>query len=173
MQNILDRFNNEIKNLYTIYKFNVYGLYLIKQKWQESLITKPDLNQFVLRDDNFKYELSVSKQEFENDIQEDGQYFTKLSGVFLVSLYQLWEDKYRDEIARHRKIKKNGVMNDLFGEIRKIRQAIVHNNFGYTSELNKLKILDFVINGNKLNLNSATMSKIFLMLDAEVKSMKF
>ena len=45
----------------------------------------------------------------------------------LVLIYHIWEDKYREVIARENGIKKNQINHDTFGELRNIRRSIIHN----------------------------------------------
>ncbi len=46
----------------------------------------------------------------------------------LVLIYHLWEDKYRDQFAAKQGVAKDHVTNDAFGELRRIRRSIIHNN---------------------------------------------
>ncbi|MGB5782982.1 MAG: hypothetical protein WBM42_13985 [Eudoraea sp.] len=172
MNEVIEDFKNEVTDLYTIYKFNVFGLHLMAQKWDESKLINPNLEEFVLMDKNHGYELAGKKDEIEQGIRGNGTYYKKLCGVFLASMYQLWEDKYRGKIASSIGLTKNDVKSELFGEIGKIRHAIVHNNFEPTQEIKNLKILDFIYTSGVFNLNIDSMSVIFKMTVQELNNLK-
>lgn len=49
-----------------------------------------------------------------------------LSGLCIVSIYSHWEDRARGDIARALEVEKNSVLSGLFGDLRRMRHALLH-----------------------------------------------
>jgi hypothetical protein len=49
-------------------------------------------------------------------------------------IYSLWEDRYREAFAHDISVAKSSINRDLLGELRRYRQAIIHNAAIGTSE---------------------------------------
>ncbi|MCG2757630.1 MAG: hypothetical protein L6263_04290 [Desulfobacteraceae bacterium] len=64
---------------------------------------------------------------FKERIKKDGIDIKILANNSLVLIYHIWEDKYREIIAREYGVQKNQIVHDTFGELRNIRRSIVHN----------------------------------------------
>lgn len=65
-----------------------------------------------------------------------------LSQMFVALLYGAWEDRYRERVASglgHPT--KNGLKSDLFQDINKLRQAILHNQGKATEDVEKAKVI--------------------------------
>lgn len=86
---------------------------------------------------------SVTKSSLLRRIQTDGHNTMMLGNSIIVNIYQLWEDEIRGRIAKAKGIIKNEVNIDLFGEVRHIRQAIVHNNSLITSDFKKVITIEY------------------------------
>ena len=70
-----------------------------------------------------------------------------------VWIYQCWEDHSRKEIATALGCKKNDILSPVFGDLRKLRNAIIHNLGVSTSDLEKTEVLDPFKRGAPLYLN--------------------
>lgn len=76
--------------------------------------------------------------------KKDGINFKVIGNLSIVQIYQFWEDKYRDEIAKSMNLQKDDLKSDIFGELRQIRTSIIHNNNIVTSDCEKkVKIIKF------------------------------
>jgi len=64
---------------------------------------------------------------FKQRIDKDGIDTKILANNTLVLIYHIWEDKYREVIARENGVQKNQITHDTFGELRNIRRSIIHN----------------------------------------------
>ena len=75
-------------------------------------------------------------------LKPEGEFESQLSKQFIVFIYHLWEENFRGQIADSLSISKDQVECDLMGDIRPIRNSIIHNNSDVRQEnLNHLKIL--------------------------------
>jgi len=73
--------------------------------------------------------------------EEGGANFRLIGNVCLVTLYQFWEDNYRELLADVFEVNKNQIQVQLFGDIAKYRHAILHNRGVATSDVEKCTIL--------------------------------
>lgn len=95
-------------------------------------------------DPNTRIKLSINIGEFKSRIRRDGYDLKLASNLCLVALYQLWEDEYRDKIAKEVGLIKNSLTLDIFGDIRIIRRSIIHNGSKRFGDFEKIKILNFI-----------------------------
>lgn len=136
--------------------------------------THNQINNFKIEDKELNEIIQFTESNIENDISEYGKYQKISGGLVLVMFYQLWEDKYRKAIADKLNIKKDDLKSDLFGDLRRLRQSIVHNHFHPISELKKVKILNFMIFKDlELNLSSTEISKLYFQLIQEIDQFEF
>ena len=63
------------------------------------------------------------------------------SRALFTTIYQFWEDHYRQEFARSLGLAKNGITSDFFGDIRLIRNGIIHHRNKATDDVKKCKLL--------------------------------
>ena len=65
-----------------------------------------------------------------------------LSQMLIAFLYGAWEDRYRERVASSLgHLNKNGLKSDLFQDINKLRQAILHNQGKATEGVEKAKVI--------------------------------
>lgn len=86
----------------------------------------------------------TTQGELKERNKKDGINFKVIGNLTIVQIYQFWEDKYRDEIAKSMNLQKDDLKSDIFGELRQIRASIIHNNSIVTSDCEKkVKIVNF------------------------------
>jgi hypothetical protein len=86
--------------------------------------------------------------------------------------YNIWEDKYRIEIANKILLSKNEIQSDFFKELNYIRQSITHKSFNPSSKLDKLDKLSFVGNSTILKLSSLEVEKVKELLLVEIERLR-
>lgn len=108
----------------------------------------------------------------------DGSNFTTLGQVCLVSFYDFWNDYLRREYAiakgklrrdetdskAEQKILREHASHDLWGDLRHIRQSIVHNQGVATSNVGRCKLIRWFSPGDTISITSPHMRAIFLAL---------
>jgi hypothetical protein len=111
-------------------------------------------------------------------VEDDGKNALLLGNQCLVSAYAYWEEYLRVEIGKAigvlpqdakadedaRKVLNKHVKSDLWGDIRYIRNSLVHNNGIANSEMSKCKIIKWFSPGQSIVLNHDRMRIIFLAL---------
>ena len=78
----------------------------------------------------------------------------------LVTLYQYWEDNYRALLADALGVEKKQIQVPLFGELRRYRQAILHNRGIATSDMEECTILKWYKRGDHVLLNREKFEEI-------------
>ena len=121
----------------------------------------------------------VMKQgDVKQRVKDNGQNTQLLGKQCVVDLYSYWEEYLRIEIGKAlnvltkdaerngqtREILNKHVKSDLWGDIKHIRNSIVHNNGVATSEITRCKIMKWFKPGEAIELNEERMHQIFLNL---------
>lgn len=90
-----------------------------------------------------------------------------ISGNTIVMFYQIWEDKFRKQIADKLSINKNDVKSFIFSDLNRIRQSILHNNYKPIDDLKKLTILNYNTS-ESLKFSSKEISVIYHLIIEEI-----
>lgn len=171
MKEIFQNFENEIIELYKAYKMAHFSLYNMESTFYDYKRNNPQINYFVIKDKDFNDEITFYEEEITKN-RENGNYQRIIAGNTISMFYNIWEDKFRLEIAKMKSLNKNDIKSNIFKELNYIRQSITHNNFNPSSRLNKLEKLSFVGNSNLLKLTSLEVYKIKELLLKEIKDLK-
>ena len=100
---------------------------------------------------------------------KDGENFKFIGNMSLISIYQYWEDYYREKIAKEKKLNKNDIKSDVMGDLRLIRISIIHHKGIALEEVEKCKILNWYKKDDKIFIDQDKLEQIlieiFKMLD--------
>ena len=80
-------------------------------------------------------------------MKKDGLFSQLIAHGLICWLYSLWDEGYREKIATELGEKKNALCCDVMGDIRIIRNLILHNNAVADSRISNLKVLTWVEEG--------------------------
>ena len=97
----------------------------------------------------------------------DGEFADLLAKSIVVSLYARWDEFHRQQIATENLVSRKAVRSDLMGDIRLVRNCIVHANSMLTDEHRKVKQLPWALQPGRLNLTRIMMSALFNRLNRE------
>ncbi len=121
----------------------------------------------------------VMKQgEMRERVEDNGRNTLLLGNQCLISAYAYWEEYLRVEIGKAigvlsqdakadkeaRKILNEHVKSDLWGDIRYIRNSLVHNNGVANSMVSKCRLIKWFSPGQRIELNHERMRGIFLAM---------
>jgi hypothetical protein len=121
----------------------------------------------------------VMKQgEMRERVEDDGRNTLLLGNQCLASAYAYWEEYLRIEIGKAigvlpqdaraseeaRVILNKYVKSDLWGDIRYIRNALVHNNGVANAEVSKCRLIKWFSPGQLIELNHSRMRDIFFAM---------
>ena len=122
--------------------------------------------------------------------REDGKNFLLLGSQCVVSAYAYWEEYLRIEIGvaigvlpreatnseHNRAILNQHVTSDFWGDMRHLRNSIVHRNGIAISDMSKCRIVRWFSPGTPIELTFKRMQEIFLLMGDyrnELHSMSF
>lgn len=114
---------------------------------------------------------AVTQGEWKEKIGKNGTNIKLIGNMCLVMIYQYWEDRYREEIAKSKDINKGELTSDLIGDIRHFRNSIIHNNGRAIPEVDRCKILKWFRAGDEIVIDSVKMDQLINQLKREVNEM--
>lgn len=85
--------------------------------------------------------------------QKGGKNHILLGQRFVVDVYCYWEDEYRSKIAMCSDKKRNLIVGDVFGDIRLLRNSIIHHRGIALPEITRCKILKSFQDGDLIYLD--------------------
>lgn len=95
---------------------------------------------------------------------EGGQNEITLSNLTLISIYAFWEDRTRGEIAKALGIDKDSVESDLFGDMAKLRNIILHAGGVMDQRARSLRLLRWFVPGDKVIVNADRLHEIIVLI---------
>jgi len=102
-------------------------------------------------------------------LQAGGEFRNIHAKAFIVFVYHLWDDAYRDAIADTLSIKKNMIECTLMGDLRLVRNLIIHKGSvvpaGFSSNLEFLPAIWNLLPGN-LTISSTMIQSLMEQLNA-------
>ncbi|MYB52828.1 MAG: hypothetical protein F4X77_11610 [Acidobacteriia bacterium] len=121
---------------------------------------KGDPNQ---PDSTYQYRRTFA--ELVADVTEDGTTSVMHRRSVVVLLVASWEDRHRALIARECGLKKNDLKSDLFHDLNRYRQAILHGGGRLREDAKKMP---FFRKGERVNFASGHMDSMFRMVVDEL-----
>ena len=104
---------------------------------------------------------AVSQREYGARNRQGGDNHVFLGNVCLVSIYQFWEDQYRQDIAAALdKAEKNELRVPVMGDLRYLRQSIIHNSGIAVSDVERCEVLRWFRRGERIALTQDQMKRI-------------
>jgi hypothetical protein len=136
-----------------------------KGKSEDITIAKLDEAAFIYGDGNpnlgmpeiFHY---ATQKEYKDRNKPDERNYKFIGNMCLITIYQYWEDNYREKLANTLSLQKDAIKSDLFGDIAIIRNSIIHNNSVASSKVNKCKILKWFQSGDRIFINQDMLKTI-------------
>lgn len=84
--------------------------------------------------------------------RDNGKNAKTISRVVILTIYQFWEDHYREEFAKALEKSKNEIASDFFGDIRHIRNDMIHHRNVASERVLKCKTLNYFGIGDEIYL---------------------
>ena len=177
LDQIVDEFGRSLDDIYGLF-INVGLAYLhINDRLGQIIPNSSDDNTIHFgngdpNDPSAKIHLSVNIREFKNNIKPGGRDSILITNLCIVSIYQLWEDHYREKIAKAKGLKKSELKSDIFGDLNRIRQAIIHHNNKKISEFSKIKILNYMKEREQVFFKREEFDELIVKIKGELKKLK-
>ena len=131
----LEKFRQMCKRHYFAYTHASLGLRELYTRYEIFFADSPQNSMMWIgsKDPNDPKEMRgnstigcMPQTELLSCLQKDGEFQDLLAKSFIVSIYHVWDDAYRAEIANTLSISKNDVECPLMGDLRLVRNLIVH-----------------------------------------------
>lgn len=171
LNELIEKYENAIHDIYKAYRFSHCGLYNLRQVFLQS---KEDNGSKFFKIEDQDLGVNIRFTEMEIEEASDGGYYQRLiAGSIIAMIYNVWEDNYRDKIAKCLGYKdKKELKSDVFGDLAKIRHDVTHNKFNRSSKIDKLLVFGYLFKNDTFILDSLTVNQIVEKVLVELESMK-
>lgn len=113
--------------------------------------------------------VQMNQGEFLESLKEGGAFEQQHAKAFVVFIYHLWEENYRQRIANAMSVSKDRVDCALMGDIRRVRNVIIHDDSVVTKNFPcKLKLLSQIwdLNPGELRITEKMLHSCMEQLNA-------
>jgi hypothetical protein len=101
-----------------------------------------------------------------------GNNFRFIGNMCLISIYQYWEDNYRAKIARLFQKDKNALKEPIMGDIRLLRNSIIHHNAIAKKDVENCTLLRWYTEGDEIFITKEQFHEIVNHVCAYIKRLK-
>jgi hypothetical protein len=105
---------------------------------------------------------SVSQGDLKRRNQEGGRNHEIIDYAVISLLYSIWSDKYRPQIASTLGVQIRDISSDIFGDIRHIRNSIIHHDGIALEEVKNCKQLKYFNPGDRIVFSDGRMDNLLL-----------
>lgn len=103
--------------------------------------------------------------EYKQRNSNGGLNFLFIGNMAIVSIYQFWEDYYRCAIAKLLGLKKDQIIEPIMGDIRLLRQSIIHHGGQALPDIKRCEILKWFREGEIIFLDKAKFEYIVIEIN--------
>jgi len=108
---------------------------------------KPDRSKTLFvgtgHPDDGKWHGRINIGEYLDSSKKNGVFSDAIAKAFVCAIYSSWDEYYRHAIATEVGVKQKQVRSDLMGDLRHVRNCIVHKKSVVTDEPGKIKELSW------------------------------
>jgi hypothetical protein len=159
----------------------VYGLYLdacmgfsqnievlgkVQQQFVQQGMTIEQLDKLPFTfgmgepDENPNIQHECTQSELKQRNAKNGANAFFMANMCLVSIYHYWDEEFRNRLADVMEIKHKEVQSDIMGDIRLIRNIIIHKKGISDKPKDNFKIIDFIEEGDLIRITELQMNCI-------------
>ncbi len=99
-------------------------------------------------------------------MEKNGPFSQLIAHGIIVLIYELWNEDYRSKIAKEVGCKTNELMCDVMGDLRHIRNWIVHNESVADKKVNEFSVLKWPSERGPFSTKSEEISGIQLAINS-------
>ena len=103
--------------------------------------------------DDGNYHAKINMRKLSKSVEKNGSFYDTLAKSQIVLIYTLWDEHYRTLIAKENNCKNSQITSDLMGDVRLIRNCIVHNKSVITNEPERIKVLSWKLEPGLLTIS--------------------
>jgi len=119
-----------------------------------------------------KIRQTVTIENFKSRLNLSGQNMQIITSLCIVAIYQLWEDEYREKIANAiGLLKKEDLKLDIMGDIRRLRQAVIHHGNKRTEEFSRFKKLIYMAPRQTVTLDDQEFHNLIETIKRDLRAL--
>jgi hypothetical protein len=103
---------------------------------------------------------------------QTGSNFRFIGNMCLISIYQYWEDDYRKKIAELLGKKKNALKEPIMGDMRLLRNSIIHHRAITKKEVEECALLNWYKEGDQIFINKDQFKEKIKHIRAYINKLK-
>lgn len=115
---------------------------------------------------------SCTQGEYRQRNAEGGRNHKVMGQLCLAQMFGFWEDCYRDRLAGECGIKRNDVKLDIMGDLRLLRNSIIHHRGIAKKEIEKCKLLNWFREGEEIVLTPQHFEQVVAKLREDLRTYK-
>ena len=109
--------------------------------------------------------------DFKRRIDKGGNSRVRIGQTCISQVYQYWEDNYRERVAISLNEPKNDIKLDILGDLRILRNSIIHNGGTATFDVYKCKKIKLFNPGDEVKFTQKEIIGIISQVKSDVNSL--
>lgn len=155
---LVEEFQRRVHEYFTGYVFSQKGMELVVNSLPEPNGPEQHITIGVGPPENGVALARLNYNEVRRDASLEGAYLDRIAKSLLVLVYAEWDEVTRARVAESFGVKTKMVTSDLMGDLRHVRNWIVHNKSVVDKNAGKLKLLNWGLEvGQVLTVNKERM----------------
>ena len=113
-----------------------------------------------------------TQKQYKERNDENGLNFLFIGNMTLVSIYQYWEDYYRNKIAEFLGCEKSELVEPVMGDIRLLRHSIIHHGGIATKNVENCEILRWYKEGQEIFIDKHKCEEIIFLIKKMINRLR-
>ena len=121
---------------------------------------------------NSKVRHQSTQGEFKERNREGGANHYLIGNLCVVAIYQYWEDEFRNAIATELGVPREDLKSPVFGDLRLLRNAILHNRALGTHDLEKCQLFFWFKEGDAIAIDEEKFDELAEAIQGYLQSLE-
>lgn len=192
IENIIQEYLDVVDRLYGIYLDSTLGFSLVRKNVNEIQnqiisfsIQKGEPLDITYLDNQLWYygkkhpespdayplhQVTQANLKIRNSV--NGENHRAIANIYVVQIYQSWDDCYRKQIADLMGLKIKELQSNIMGDLRLIRHSIIHNRSIAQEEIEKCTILNWFSEGSEIFITPQQFEAIISYIYDDMKNLR-
>lgn len=110
-----------------------------------------------------------TQAEYKKQNSPEGENYRFIGNMALITIYEYWDNLCRNKLASHHRVKQKQIRSQIFGDLRILRNSIVHHRGIALPEVEKCKKFNWYKTDDAIFINGDKMEDIV----AAIKESRF
>ncbi len=102
----------------------------------------------------------ATQEEYKKRNSPKGGNYKFIGNMTLISIYEYWENSCRNKLATYHQVKQDKIKSDIFGDLRYLRNSIIHHQGVALPDVEKCKIFNWYKANDEIFINGDQMEDI-------------